>query len=617
MQLWDVATGRELHRIGCSQGQPTATFTPDGKGIMVLTGYDLEVWEVRSGGLRWRAENPLRWAVATRTAFSPDGRSVAVIGAGGRVTLRDLKSGAEIDWYVACNEREGVGFSSTGRFIAWTWEGPHLQIRDRKTDRLLTPIRALRFDPTGRSLHALNEMAHLTTWDVGRRMAVREAELRRRGDPNDMDNWDRESGVYFSPRGDRLVISGTGGTSIVFDTRTGREILSVRPPLDTWKTTWRAEFVADGSQLAWIPHAYQGNTSPAFIYTLVDARDGKERHRADLDPDGSIGGSWDAAAVSPDGRYAAVLTAWDHRFLTWDLTARKPLADARIDGENLPGTALDVAPDSRTALLIFHSGEMQWRDLISGRLLRSVQGRKAAKHTAVFSPDGRTFAVVAGEGDEPTTMSVYERITGRERSVRTFPRQEVTALTYSPDGSTLATGHDDGTVLLWPTAGRAPGRAIEQLWLDLHADARTAGLAIDELAARPCQAEVLFRAKLRRDQLAPLSVEQVRRWIASLTAADHGERQEAITCLAGLRFAVEPALRAAEREGDLESRLRCRRLLAALDHPTQKEIAQTRFVEVLERIGATEMLEELGRGDPGSALTREAKASLARLHLRR
>ena len=63
-----------------------------------------------------------------------------------------------------------------------------------------------------------------------------------------------------------------------------------------------------------------------------------------------------------------------------------------------------------------------------------------------FSPDGNWL--VGGEGNEIGLENVWDQ--RRWVLFESAPRSKVTAVAFSPDGQTLASGHVDGTVKLWP-----------------------------------------------------------------------------------------------------------------------------------------------------------------------
>jgi WD40 repeat protein len=80
----------------------------------------------------------------------------------------------------------------------------------------------------------------------------------------------------------------------------------------------------------------------------------------------------------------------------------------------------------------------------------TINGRVWAggAHAVAFSPDARRIATTTrGEA-----IHVYETATGKEVLQFASPDRRVASMTFSPDGNRLATGMDDGTVMLWDTA---------------------------------------------------------------------------------------------------------------------------------------------------------------------
>src|SRR5262249_58112861 len=73
----------------------------------------------------------------------------------------------------------------------------------------------------------------------------------------------------------------------------------------------------------------------------------------------------------------------------------------------------------------------------------------AATHPVVFSPDGKRFAMLMpGPAGKP---EVRVRVWPDGKLLHTFVGHPaaITAMVFSPDGKTLATGAQDSTVLVW------------------------------------------------------------------------------------------------------------------------------------------------------------------------
>src|SRR5207247_1791195 len=123
----------------------------------------------------------------------------------------------------------------------------------------------------------------------------------------------------------------------------------------------------------------------------------------------------------------------------------------------------------------------------------------------------------------------------------------VGCLAFRPDGRALASGHADGTVLVWDLAGvtrpkPAPAER-EAAWNDLASDdAATAFRAILALAADPvCAAFLRQRVK----PVVPAPADQVRQLIADLDSAVFATRERATAGLTRLGDTADDRLRTA------------------------------------------------------------------------
>src|SRR5262249_62020286 len=72
VQLWDVATGKELHRLGVEFVHAVA-FAPDGKTLATVGFSELALWDVATGRKRYAVKE----GSANALAFAPDGRTLA------------------------------------------------------------------------------------------------------------------------------------------------------------------------------------------------------------------------------------------------------------------------------------------------------------------------------------------------------------------------------------------------------------------------------------------------------------------------------------------------------------------------------------------------------------
>ena len=274
-----------------------------------------------------------------------------------------------------------------------------------------------------------------------------------------------------------------------------------------------------------------------------------------------------------------------------------------------------------------------------------------------LATDGRLVAYTDQPHFERSPIRVWDALTYTE--LRRFQQNaNVCCLAFSPDGSMLASGLADSTTLIWDLipfrndlvaarlkrhshgrAGTAPITAevaeverernlvpseqeLEKLWANVAADdARKAFVSINQLAACQDGAVSFLGNHLRPAEIVDSRL--VHQLIEDLDSNLFRVRDRAERDLARLGARAAPALqRALTDQPSAEVRRRVETLLNSTStwHFSWEELRALRAVEVLERIGSNEacrLLERISQGAAGAHLTRDAKASLARLAVRR
>jgi WD40 repeat protein len=161
-----------------------------------------------------------------------------------------------------------------------------------------------------------------------------------------------------------------------------------------------------------------------------------------------------SVAFSPDGKTLAAAERHDkagHNVIVlWDVATGKRLRRLADD----TGLAWKIAfsPDGKT-LIAGSGGTISLLDVATGKDCGPAAGNPSSVGSVVVSPDGRTLAYKAD-----ATIRLWDLAEHREAS--RLPG-DPWALTFSPDGKTLAGGMDHNKIYLWAPASRRLVRKLE------------------------------------------------------------------------------------------------------------------------------------------------------------
>lgn len=95
---------------------------------------------------------------------------------------------------------------------------------------------------------------------------------------------------------------------------------------------------------------------------------------------------------------------FSERTIRWDLTSGAALSNEV--GERKGGSS--VSPDGRMLVTVTFDGEMQLSDFETGKLLASTQGPRGEVRGISFSPDGSSIATTEG-GTAPSPLGRARR----------------------------------------------------------------------------------------------------------------------------------------------------------------------------------------------------------------
>jgi RNA polymerase sigma factor (sigma-70 family) len=250
-----------------------------------------------------------------------------------------------------------------------------------------------------------------------------------------------------------------------------------------------------------------------------------------------------------------------------------------------------------------------------------------------FAPDGHTLAWLDGHG-----VRLVDLRSGKPLADYLAPDVNcelvnrgctTQTLVFAPDGRTLATGHQDGTVLLWqvpqsphkPTPLREAER--DKLWQDLGSRSPSkARIAIEQLAGDPAAAVTLLTARFRPPAIA--IDPELAALLRDLDSDVFSTRETASRKLREYGAKAEPALRRElARSPSLEMRRRLEGILDTLRPPALQlplsgdALRGVRAIEVLERCAtpqARKLLQDWAEQTKDVQLAIEARLALERVH---
>jgi WD40 repeat protein/serine/threonine protein kinase len=377
---------------------------------------------------------------AYSVAYSPNGRVLAVAGL--------IQEFVEI-WDVPDRRRIATLQPKQGHLVAFSPHGNLLatdagnQIRLWRTDtwdlaaQLPAPgyVRVLKFSPDGKRLASLSFPDEVTVWEVDQWAVVR----RIRGVRPVAAHI---GAVDFSPDSKALVTGDADGHLRVIDLASGNTNFDI-PEAHPESITFVA-WSPTGSVIA------SGGGYSVDAIRLWDAASGKplgalERHT-----------SWICELIfSTDGQRLYSASA-DQTIRIWDVGQRRCLATLRGSRDEVYGLAL--SPDGNTLASAGKDGVVAFWNALprpEEELPRLIPlGRFG---WPAFAPDSRVLAA-----PRAGTVSLFDLATSKEiEQLPALGTDGVYIVAYSPDGTLLVSGSENGKIRVWSCAERRLLRELD------------------------------------------------------------------------------------------------------------------------------------------------------------
>jgi WD40 repeat protein len=506
-RLWDVKTGTQvgvpmdgdttklLGSIGC------VAFSPDGTRI-ATAGYEqnFRLWDAKTGAqigaplaLEWEMATELDtdYIEATSLAFSRDGTRIVIGNRDGTILRWNLVSGLPFEGQMRTSGKVvGAVFSGDGKRIVSVCDEGFSVIWDAQSGEKLNEsmigrsISDVAFSSDGSRIATAERDGTILLWDA------------QTGDPMGMPIYghgSRDSAesselkcLRFSPD-DKQIVSGGVDTIRLWDVRTGMQIGA---PMTGHENTVKCVAVSvDGREVI------SGDSYKKIRHW--DAQSGRLLRESTMEHDGSFteitispdaariagGGSdgtvglWDAltgsaignpkavqdgavhcVAFSPVGRW---IVSWDDKntFQLWDSQTGNPVGTSMRGNQEIEDPVhlhmfdcrVAVSPDGTRIVSGGTDGFLGLWNAQTGEQIGKLVGDndKQILNAVAVSPDGDL--IVSGSNDG--TLRYWCARTGDAIGAPKIEHMGgVASLVFSHDQTRLASGGENGTIVLWDLA---------------------------------------------------------------------------------------------------------------------------------------------------------------------
>ncbi|MBM4037616.1 MAG: trypsin-like serine protease [Planctomycetes bacterium] len=489
-RLWHAQTWAQPTTVSLGEHVIGAAVSPDGERLALSRWAPtvVEVMEIKSGRIVWREPGGCLKEMNTvrALAFSPGGGLLAV-GCDGReggdVLILDAKDGTLLGGAGLKKQVYAVAFSPDGKLLATGDEGGNVGIWDlaklttgaqpavvaRPEGTVLLervwakqlhpgPVRIIAFRPPEGGLVASGGDGRdhrVLLWEA-RNGTVRNTLVA----PASVGaKCDRVTGLGFSAKGDLLASVGQarGDPAVLWDPQSGQFLGALAQPGNERAYTGGATLSPDGrTLLTWHPRTdISGTEGNAFRVWDVQGK----TLRLTLGDRGDIGRQASdpvvlAALLPGTGRILSI-----HRsdFRLWDPKTGALDSVSELGGGQVRLAAL--SPDGEKFAAYRHGSDeslyaLELRAVNSGELLWRQPGAGLRQLDYVswvaFSPDGKLVATGLGAGNGSRVV-LWDAQTGAIRAAASVS-SGADSIAFSPKGDILATGHEDGSVVVWDTS---------------------------------------------------------------------------------------------------------------------------------------------------------------------
>ncbi|MGJ8696630.1 MAG: protein kinase domain-containing protein [Verrucomicrobiaceae bacterium] len=424
----EISSGKVLFKSLFSGPMASAHFADDGSRVVIRTnlGQRLEVWDVASQGLIYRHLAPGK--VIYRLDIDQTGSRLAFSYLESEIRLVNLTDGTE--------SREEIGN--------------------------LHSIGSLVFSDDGTRLASRGMLGRISIWDGDRGNSLSSTVMVQKVISSDLQ---------LSSDG-RFLLASTLNAE-------GQPGVQAFQSISTGAVT-RITGLGDGVPMAGFNHNGDQiftSTSGPFGFAVFDKETGEKVFQEETKDEVYL------QYGSPDKSHHYAISDRGAIY-GWDVRSGSELWPASFRSEFMPSGSL--SPDGSRLLVGYMDGLVQVYDVKTGQVEREIDSKQDSPLIR-FAPDS-SGRFILGTGEKEA--AIWNVDTGEKRVTLRGHEKLVRTAAFSADGHTVATGSDDGSVIVWDShTGKprtlAPIRHLSDIsHLEIHSGGKLLATASRDHTAR-------------------------------------------------------------------------------------------------------------------------------------
>ena len=429
--LWEVETATRLHTLTAHTSRVNSVaFSPDGEMLASGSGDSRVIlWDVETATqIATLPTDPELEGQVQGLAFSPDGETLAAANDFSIVYLWDVETATQIatlpidSWTLSVAFVDGKTLAIGGHRRVYLWD-VETATQIATLGGHTRGVRSVAFNPNGETLASASEdEVHLWNFETDTPVVTLTGYT------------SAVNGIAFATDGFTLASASWGGAVHLWDIETAANLNTLKHKGQVYNVA----FSPDGFTLA---------SGSWYEVLLWDAWGGTLLNTLEH-PRGVRG-----VAFSPDGQRLASgsengeIRLWD----TWDGTLLHTLKhDDWV-------RSVAFSPDSQTLASASSDQTVRLWDVGAGTLVGTFEHERSVR-SVTFSPDGETLASASSDG-----LYLWDIETATSQTLDTFTAR---CVAFSPDGETLAAGSYNAVHLFDVESSTHLDRFVHNDWVE-------------------------------------------------------------------------------------------------------------------------------------------------------